>query len=245
MACSTLVAPQKTMIGTQKPRATPTGLGRTSNHTFARSGGFLCKGCMFVDLCQNENFVPPADHHDTRGQYDPSIHSVKGVNAVSMEGYPQAINDRIIQTTHELNEFRFNQDMNSGNSLGLGREPSHSLFKKVYDSRCRLVAIHHPRWKTQQFRHLLSWPKIYQSAQSPYSGKYSSYTRAVIGEQLQHTDSRIYAEPRRYELRIDIAVYSDWRRTKATGLSTKRGPALGRNCRHAPYTAQFWYRRRA
>ncbi|RDB21189.1 Pyranose dehydrogenase [Hypsizygus marmoreus] len=69
---------------------------------------------------RNEMFFPPADHHDTTGQYDPSFHSARGINSVSLPGYPQSINHRIIQTTQDLSEFSFNRDMNSGNSLGLG-----------------------------------------------------------------------------------------------------------------------------
>ncbi|GLB35186.1 putative aryl-alcohol oxidase [Lyophyllum shimeji] len=69
---------------------------------------------------RNEMLVPPADRHDTTGQYDPSFHSVDGINAVSLPGYPQAINGRVIQTTRDLEEFPLNLDMNSGYLLGLG-----------------------------------------------------------------------------------------------------------------------------
>ncbi|KAF8078191.1 GMC oxidoreductase-domain-containing protein [Lyophyllum atratum] len=69
---------------------------------------------------RNEIFIPPADHHDTTGEYNPSFHSVEGINSVSLPGYPQAINGRVIQTTSDLDEFPFNRDMNSGNLLGLG-----------------------------------------------------------------------------------------------------------------------------
>jgi hypothetical protein len=68
---------------------------------------------------KNEIFVPPADHHDTANQYDPSVHSKHGINAVSLAGYPQAIDDQILQTSHSLPEFHFNRDVNSGIMLGL------------------------------------------------------------------------------------------------------------------------------
>jgi hypothetical protein len=62
------------------------------------------------------------DHHNTTGQFDPAIHSTTGVNSVSLAGSPRPnIDPKIIQTTQDLpNEFFFNEDMNSGNQLGLG-----------------------------------------------------------------------------------------------------------------------------
>ncbi|KAF8512598.1 aryl-alcohol oxidase [Hysterangium stoloniferum] len=70
---------------------------------------------------KTERWVPPADGHDTTGQFDPSVHGFNGINSVSLPGYPQAIDNMVIQTTVELaDEFPFNQDINSGNPLGLG-----------------------------------------------------------------------------------------------------------------------------
>jgi hypothetical protein len=62
----------------------------------------------------------PADHHDTKGQFDPTVHGVDGINTVSLAGFPHDIDPHVIQTTHELAEFPFNLDMNSGNHLGVG-----------------------------------------------------------------------------------------------------------------------------
>ncbi|KAF9459331.1 pyranose dehydrogenase [Collybia nuda] len=68
---------------------------------------------------KNEDFVPPADNHNTDGQYNPSVHSTNGINAVSLAGYPQEIDKRIIQTSRSQPEFHFNLDLNSGMMLGL------------------------------------------------------------------------------------------------------------------------------
>ncbi|KAJ3817824.1 hypothetical protein F5880DRAFT_1705903 [Lentinula raphanica] len=69
----------------------------------------------------NEKWTPPADHHNTTGQYDPSIHSSEGINSVSLAGFPQSINEDIVRTSSELGGiFQYNLDMNSGNPLGLG-----------------------------------------------------------------------------------------------------------------------------
>ncbi|KAG6853995.1 hypothetical protein C0991_011652 [Blastosporella zonata] len=72
-------------------------------------------------ICKNERWTAPADHHDTRGQFDPAVHGFDGINAVSLSGFPHSIDSRVIRTTAELpDEFPFNLDMNSGNPLGLG-----------------------------------------------------------------------------------------------------------------------------
>ncbi|KAG6813113.1 hypothetical protein H0H92_013967 [Tricholoma furcatifolium] len=67
---------------------------------------------------RNEHFIAPADHHNTSGEYDPSIHGFHGINFISLPGYPQFIDNLVIQTTRDLEEFTYNQDMNSGNLLG-------------------------------------------------------------------------------------------------------------------------------
>ena len=76
-----------------------------------------------IDGCwkQNENWTQPADNHDTTGQFDPNIHSTTGINGVSLPGFPQVSDSRVIQTTQSLpDEFPFNLDMNSGFHLGIG-----------------------------------------------------------------------------------------------------------------------------
>ncbi|KAF8066493.1 aryl-alcohol oxidase precursor [Lyophyllum atratum] len=70
---------------------------------------------------RNERFSPPADHHNTTGQFDPAVHGFSGINSVSLAGFPQPIDSMVIQTTRELSEeFPFNIDTNSGHHLGIG-----------------------------------------------------------------------------------------------------------------------------
>lgn len=70
---------------------------------------------------QLENLVPPADGHDTTGEILPSIHGTSGPLDISLPGAPLPSDSRVIQTTQELsNEFPFNEDMSSGNPLGIG-----------------------------------------------------------------------------------------------------------------------------
>ncbi|EKM77597.1 hypothetical protein AGABI1DRAFT_121979 [Agaricus bisporus var. burnettii JB137-S8] len=69
---------------------------------------------------KNEKWTAPADQHDTTGQFNPSVHSTTGMTSVSLPGFPQEIDDMVIETTTQLgNEFPFNLDMNSGKPLGL------------------------------------------------------------------------------------------------------------------------------
>ncbi|KAF8581448.1 GMC oxidoreductase [Ramaria rubella] len=74
---------------------------------------------------KNEKWTEPADHHNTTGQFDPAIHGFHGITSVSLPGFSQAIDDRVLQTTVELpNEFPYNEDVNSGYELGVSWRPS-------------------------------------------------------------------------------------------------------------------------
>ncbi|GLB40805.1 putative aryl-alcohol oxidase [Lyophyllum shimeji] len=69
---------------------------------------------------KNEKFTPPADRHDTAGQFNPAVHGFAGINSVSLPGFPQPIDGMVLQTTRELaSEFPFNIDTNSGHHLGI------------------------------------------------------------------------------------------------------------------------------
>ncbi|KAJ7915654.1 aryl-alcohol oxidase [Mycena leptocephala] len=71
---------------------------------------------------KNEKWTPPADNHDTNGQYNPLVHSLTGINSVSLPGFSHPFDTRIIATTQEKpKSFPFNLDMNSGRPLGLGK----------------------------------------------------------------------------------------------------------------------------
>ncbi|KAJ7363007.1 pyranose dehydrogenase [Mycena albidolilacea] len=71
---------------------------------------------------KNEKISAPADHHNIQGQFNPSVHSTKGVTSVSLPGFDWPIfYHKVLQTTKELpEEFPFNLDTNSGKPLGLG-----------------------------------------------------------------------------------------------------------------------------
>ncbi|KZS95155.1 aryl-alcohol oxidase-like protein [Sistotremastrum niveocremeum HHB9708] len=68
-----------------------------------------------------ETFTPPADGHDTTGQYDPSVHGTSGPLAVSLPGAANELSPFIFQTQqNEASHWPFILDANSGNQLGLG-----------------------------------------------------------------------------------------------------------------------------
>ncbi|KAJ7902571.1 aryl-alcohol oxidase [Mycena olivaceomarginata] len=70
---------------------------------------------------KNERWSSPPDNHSTVGEYDPRVHSKSGINAVTLSGFPQGIDERLIKTTQELSEdFPFNLDINGGTPLGIG-----------------------------------------------------------------------------------------------------------------------------
>ncbi|KAK0208998.1 aryl-alcohol oxidase-like protein [Desarmillaria ectypa] len=65
----------------------------------------------------NERWTPPADDHNTTGQYDPAIHKLDGMNAVSLAGYPHPTDKRVLSTTSEFpDEFPLLLDVNSGDT---------------------------------------------------------------------------------------------------------------------------------
>ncbi|KAF7377177.1 GMC oxidoreductase [Mycena sanguinolenta] len=71
---------------------------------------------------KNEKWTEPADHSDTRGHFNPAVHSTDGINFVSLSGFHWPIfENHVIQTTREFpEEFPFNLDFNSGYMLGVG-----------------------------------------------------------------------------------------------------------------------------
>ncbi|KAK0212183.1 aryl-alcohol oxidase precursor [Desarmillaria ectypa] len=76
---------------------------------------------MHPYILKTERFVAPADHHNTTGEFTPSVHNFDGMNSVSLPGYPRTIDERVIQATGELpDEFPYNEDINSGYHLGIG-----------------------------------------------------------------------------------------------------------------------------
>lgn len=67
-----------------------------------------------------EQLVPTSDGRDTDGELVASIHGTSGLVGISSQNVLTDIDGRVINTTSELSEFPFNEDMNSGNTIGIG-----------------------------------------------------------------------------------------------------------------------------
>ncbi|KAJ7199934.1 aryl-alcohol oxidase-like protein [Mycena pura] len=76
---------------------------------------------LFPYFLKNEKWTPPADHHDTRGQFNPRVHGTDGPIFVSLNGFSlPTFEQKVIQTTKELpHDFPFNLDPNAGKPLGV------------------------------------------------------------------------------------------------------------------------------
>ncbi|KAJ7243039.1 GMC oxidoreductase-domain-containing protein [Mycena rebaudengoi] len=77
---------------------------------------------VFPYFLKNEKWSPPADDHNTHGQFNPAFHSTQGETSVSLNGFSwSTFEQKVLQTTQQLpDEFPFNLDMNSGRPLGVG-----------------------------------------------------------------------------------------------------------------------------
>ncbi|PPQ66925.1 hypothetical protein CVT26_010014 [Gymnopilus dilepis] len=69
---------------------------------------------------KHEKFVPPVDGHNTAGQFIPSLHGFHGEVSVSLPGFNQTIDSRVLEVTKQLPEFPFNEDTSGGSHSVLG-----------------------------------------------------------------------------------------------------------------------------
>ncbi|KAI0067079.1 aryl-alcohol oxidase-like protein [Artomyces pyxidatus] len=68
-----------------------------------------------------EKLVPSADNLSQSGKLNPSIHGTSGPLDVSLPGFSLVTDDLVIGATADFpSQFPFNEDMNSGNTIGIG-----------------------------------------------------------------------------------------------------------------------------
>jgi hypothetical protein len=60
-------------------------------------------------------------------------HGTEGLLQVSLPGFPTVLDQRVLDTTKELSEFPFTEEMNSGTTLGLGKHCVSNMFCEVTD----------------------------------------------------------------------------------------------------------------
>ena len=76
---------------------------------------------IWLSFVKHEKIVPPADGHNTTGQYIPANHGTNGTLLVTLPGFSQTIDAMAISATKQLSaEFPFSPDMGGGDVLGLG-----------------------------------------------------------------------------------------------------------------------------
>ncbi|KAI0033375.1 alcohol oxidase [Vararia minispora EC-137] len=70
-------------------------------------------------ILEIDRMTPPADGHNTTGEFDPTAHGKHGSLGISLHirQYPD---DFVLAATQELPEFSYNIDYNSGSPLGIG-----------------------------------------------------------------------------------------------------------------------------
>lgn len=97
--------------------------------------------------------VPPADNHNTTGQFVAADHGTAGEVSVSLPGSSSSIDARVIATTQQLAEFPFNEDTSGGDHsiLGIGfvqssagggiRSSSSTSYLANANSRPNLVVL--------------------------------------------------------------------------------------------------------
>ncbi|KAK0229986.1 aryl-alcohol oxidase-like protein [Armillaria nabsnona] len=67
-----------------------------------------------------ERLTPPADGHNTTGQFIPEAHGFDGSLLTSLPGYPTPIDGLIMNATTQIAGYPFNKDMNNGDETGIG-----------------------------------------------------------------------------------------------------------------------------
>lgn len=97
-------------------------LGISCYLTYSRFASYLRLSKPEADVTsQSEKWSPPADKHNTSGQFDPLVHGFDGMVLTSLPGDPQPTDDMVLTVANELpSQFPYLQDMNGGRPLGLG-----------------------------------------------------------------------------------------------------------------------------
>ena len=75
--------------------------------------------------------MPPADGHNTTGEFLPSAHGFSGPLLTSLPGFPTPIDQRILNATSQVDGFPFNIDMNRGDETGIGKLLDVSMYLAI------------------------------------------------------------------------------------------------------------------
>ena len=147
----------------------------------------------------NQKYVPPNDGHNDvsqksvssfphsyhlsqTNQYLPWAHSHNGMVPISLPGFPEAIDSRVIAVTAEpdfASEFPFQRDMNTGNTVRFVMIVLSGLFfyrpSFLETDWCWLGTGRHWQWPAQQLCHHLRWTELHQSLEPTHPASRSSH----------------------------------------------------------------------
>ncbi|KAF9062152.1 aryl-alcohol oxidase-like protein [Rhodocollybia butyracea] len=71
-------------------------------------------------MMKAQRFTPPADRHNISGEFIPAVTGFSGNVLVSLPGYATELDPRVLETTSQLEGYPYNEDMNSGDQIGIG-----------------------------------------------------------------------------------------------------------------------------
>ncbi|KAF9493788.1 FAD/NAD(P)-binding domain-containing protein [Pleurotus eryngii] len=70
------------------------------------------------------HFTRPADHDNIIGEFHSRVHSRRGINSLSLGGFPRPIDQMVLRAMQELpDEFLFNVDTSSGRLISVDDQP--------------------------------------------------------------------------------------------------------------------------
>ncbi|KAF8060844.1 pyranose dehydrogenase [Lyophyllum atratum] len=140
---------------------------------------------------RNERWTAPSDNHNTSGQFTPSVHGFNGINSVSLTGFPQPINSRMFQAATELgDEIPYNQDMNSGDPIGIGWLQSTINKGKRSSSATSYIA---PKFLERSNLHVLVNHRVTRILQTTGSGRQPVFRTVEVGQSSTGPRTRISA----------------------------------------------------
>ncbi|KIJ56322.1 GMC oxidoreductase [Sphaerobolus stellatus SS14] len=129
---------------------------------------------------KGETWTPPADHHNTAGQFDPRYHGFTGPLSVGVNGYHIAAADLAVKVTHELpQQFPYVVDHNSGKPLGVG-----SLHFTIdsYRRDSAATAYLGPRFLSRPNLHVLINSRVLRVLKSGTHGGKPSFNSLVFSQ---------------------------------------------------------------
>ncbi|KAF8071934.1 pyranose dehydrogenase [Lyophyllum atratum] len=198
---------------------------------------------------KNERWTTPADHHDTTGQFDPSVHGFNGINAVSLSGFPHPTDPRVIQTTVELrHEFPFNKDTNSGNPLGLGW-----LQTTIDDGKRSSSATSYlgPQFISRPNLHVLLHARVIRILETDSSGPTPAIRTVEFTNEISQGPRMMVTASRELILSAGTigtphillnSGIGDFTELKAAGVSPVINlPSVGKNLSDQPALTNAWF----